>query len=57
MFRVVSGFQNALILYTEDAVLRDHAATCVESAIASGSAEEQRHKFDELVELIGKVKR
>lgn len=41
----------------EDAVLKDHAATCVNSAIASGSEEEQRKKFDELVDLMAKVKR
>jgi DNA-binding FrmR family transcriptional regulator len=41
----------------EDAVLKDHAATCVNSAIASGSEKEQRKKFDELVDLMAKVKR
>ena len=41
----------------EDAILKDHAATCIEHAIASGSAEQQRKKFDELVDLFGKVKR
>ncbi|WP_439105810.1 metal-sensitive transcriptional regulator [Congregibacter sp.] len=40
----------------EDAVLKDHSATCVESAIASGDAKEQRKKFNELVELMAKVK-
>ena len=40
----------------EDAVLKDHAATCIESAIASGNEADQRKKFDELIELIGKVK-
>ncbi len=41
----------------EDAVLKDHAATCVENAIASGDAADQRKKFSELVDLLAKVKR
>ncbi len=41
----------------EDAILKDHAATCVDRAIASGSEADQRRKFDELIDLIGKVKR
>lgn len=41
----------------EDAVLKDHAATCVNGAIASGSEKEQRKKFEELVELMAKVKK
>lgn len=41
----------------EDAVLKDHAATCVNSAIASGSEKEQRKKFEELVDLMAKAKR
>jgi DNA-binding FrmR family transcriptional regulator len=41
----------------EDAVLKDHAATCVNAAIASGSEKEQRKKFEELVELMAKVKK
>ena len=41
----------------EDAVLKDHAATCVNAAIASGSENEQRKKFEELVELMAKVKK
>ncbi len=40
----------------EDAILKDHAATCVETAIASGDESEQRKKFSELVDLLGKVK-
>ena len=38
----------------EDQVLADHAACCVAQAIASGDEAEQRAKFEELVELIGK---
>ena len=41
----------------EDAVLKDHAATCIESAIASGDELEQREKFGELVDLISKSRR
>jgi DNA-binding FrmR family transcriptional regulator len=41
----------------EDAILKDHAATCVERAIASGDSDEQREKFGELVDLISQVKR
>lgn len=41
----------------EDMILRDHAGMCVEDAIQSGGAAEQRQKFTELVELFGKVKR
>ena len=41
----------------EDQVLRDHAASCVEAAIKTGDTADQREKFNELVELFGKVKR
>lgn len=41
----------------EDEILKAHAATCVEDAIRSGSAGEQRKKFDELVALFGRVKK
>ena len=41
----------------ESAILKDHAATCVETAIASGEEEEQRRKFGELVDLFAKMKR
>ncbi len=41
----------------EDAVLKDHAATCIETAIASGEEVEQRKKFGELVDLFAKMKR
>lgn len=40
----------------EDAILKDHSASCVETAIASGDPNEQRKKFGELVDLLGKVK-
>ena len=47
----------AALARVEDAVLHDHAATCVEDAIRSGDTAEQRRKFNELVDLFGKVKR
>lgn len=47
----------AALSKVEDAILADHAAHCVAAAIKSGDADDQRAKFSELVELIGKVKR
>jgi DNA-binding FrmR family transcriptional regulator len=41
----------------ESAILKDHAACCVNEAIASGDAQEQRDKFSELVDLFEKVRR
>ena len=41
----------------EDAILKDHAATCVTTAIASGKENEQRKKFEELIDLFAKTKR
>ena len=36
----------------ESQILKDHAACCVAEAMASGDANEQRTKFEELVELL-----
>lgn len=47
----------AALSRVEDAVLKDHAQVCVETAIASGDESEQRAKFEELVDLFGKLKR
>lgn len=47
----------AALARVEDAVLKDHADTCVVDAIESGSANEQRKKFGELVDLFAKFKR
>ncbi len=47
----------AALSKVEDAILADHAGSCVESAIAAGTAEDQREKFNELIDLFGKVKR
>ena len=41
----------------EDAILKDHTATCVEKAINSGDPEQQRKKFGELIDLLSKVKK
>ncbi len=41
----------------EDEILKSHAGQCVEEAIVSGDAAEQRVKFSELVELFGKFKK
>lgn len=37
-------------------VVEDHAAHCIEDVIASGDADEQRVKFQELVGLIAKTR-
>lgn len=47
----------AALAKVESAVLKDHAACCVNEAIASGDAGEQRAKFNELVDLLEKVRR
>jgi CsoR family transcriptional regulator, copper-sensing transcriptional repressor len=47
----------AALTKVESAVLKDHAACCVNEAIASGDAVEQRAKFNELVDLLEKVRR
>ena len=56
ILRQLQAIKSALAK-VEDAVLNDHAATCIETAIASGDATEQRQKFSELVDLVSKVKR
>ncbi|MBX7528466.1 metal-sensitive transcriptional regulator [Qipengyuania vesicularis] len=38
----------------ESQVLKDHAACCVAEAIRSGDADEQKQKFEELVDLFEK---
>lgn len=44
----------AALTKVESEILKDHVATCVEEAIASGDAAEQRQKFAELVDVLGK---
>jgi len=41
----------------EDDVLQEHIAKCVEHAIASGNADEQRKKVAELMEVLGRTRR
>ncbi|WP_341711727.1 metal-sensitive transcriptional regulator [Erythrobacter sp.] len=41
----------------ESQVLKDHAACCIAESIASGDAEQQRIKFEELVELMERQRR
>ena len=45
------------IARVEDAILKDHSATCVQAAISSGDADDQRKKSEELVDILSKVKR
>lgn len=40
----------------EAEMLKQHASHCVEDAIRSGDAAEQRQKFTELVDLMGKFR-
>ena len=41
----------------EEIVLKDHVGHCVEHAIASGDAEEQRRKVAELMQVIARTER
>ena len=41
----------------ESEVLKDHAATCVADALASGNEADQRTKFNELIELMERQRR
>ncbi|MBT8447972.1 MAG: metal-sensitive transcriptional regulator [Gammaproteobacteria bacterium] len=47
----------AAIARAESEILKDHAASCVEAAIASGDADDQRAKVSELIDLFAKLKR
>jgi DNA-binding FrmR family transcriptional regulator len=47
----------AALRRVEDEVLRDHVAHCVEHAIASGDAHEQRQKVAELMEVFARAER
>lgn len=46
----------AALSKVENEVLKSHAACCVEEAIASGNADLQRSKFNELIEVLAKAK-
>ena len=41
----------------EENVLQDHVAHCVEAAIRSGKADDQRRKVAELMEVLGRAER
>lgn len=47
----------AALRRVEDEVLRDHVAHCVDHAIASGDADEQRLKVAELMEVFARAER
>jgi DNA-binding FrmR family transcriptional regulator len=47
----------AALRRVEDEVLRDHVGHCVEHAIRSGDAEEQRRKVAELMEVFARAER
>ncbi len=45
----------AALKRVEDEVLKDHVAHCVEGAIESGNAKEQRKKLAELLRVLGRL--
>ena len=47
----------AALKRVEEEVLREHVAHCVEHAIASGDADEQRQKVAELMEVLARSSR
>ena len=47
----------AALRKVEEEILRDHLSHCVSDAFASGKPAEQRHKVEELVEAIGRMRR
>jgi DNA-binding FrmR family transcriptional regulator len=47
----------AALRKVEEDVLKDHASHCVAHAIKSGDIDDQKQKFDELVELFGRYSR
>lgn len=47
----------AALRAAEDEVLRDHAAHCIEHAIASGNKTEQRRKVAELMDVLNRSAR
>ncbi len=46
----------AALAKVESEILKDHAENCVEEAITSGDVAEQRQKFAELVDVLGKYR-
>lgn len=47
----------AALRRVEEEVLRDHVGHCVEHAIASGDAKEQRQKVKELLDVLARTAR
>jgi CsoR family transcriptional regulator, copper-sensing transcriptional repressor len=47
----------AALRRAEEEILRDHVAHCVDGAIRSGNAAEQRKKVAELMAVLGRVER
>jgi DNA-binding FrmR family transcriptional regulator len=47
----------AALARVEEEVLRDHVAHCVEHAITSGNAAEQRRKVAELIDVLSRAQR
>jgi DNA-binding FrmR family transcriptional regulator len=47
----------AALAKVEEDILKDHIAHCVEHAIVSGDASEQRKKVAELMEVLGRSRR
>lgn len=47
----------AALAKVEEDILQDHIAHCVEHAVASGDADEQRKKVAELMEVLGRARR
>jgi DNA-binding FrmR family transcriptional regulator len=41
----------------EEEVLKDHVSHCVANAFASGDAADQRHKLEELVDVLSRMTR
>lgn len=47
----------AALRRTEEEILKDHVAHCVEHAIVSGDKTDQRRKLAELMDVLGRVDR
>ena len=47
----------AALARVEEEVLRDHVAHCIEHAIRSGNAAEQRRKVSELMDVLSRTQR
>lgn len=47
----------AALQKVEEQILQDHVSHCVAGAFASGNPVEQRHKIEELVDTIGRMRR